>query len=147
MTRRAAKKRRTTETDVSVELDVDGSGRAEVATGIGFLDHLLTALARHARFDLELACRGDLEIDDHHTAEDCALALGAALDAALGERRGIERFGEHRQPGDLRIDLGRARHLCAPLPRPRPARSPRRTELQDSGEACQLVELWPSGPA
>ncbi len=93
MTRRATVERTTTETDIRLLLDLDGSGRAEVETGIGFLDHLLTALARHAGWDLELTCRGDLEVDDHHTAEDCALALGTALDRALGERRGIARFG------------------------------------------------------
>jgi imidazoleglycerol-phosphate dehydratase len=71
-----------------------------VATGIGFLDHLLTALARHGGLDLELECRGDLEVDDHHTAEDCALALGEALDRALGERRGIVRFGWAYAPLD-----------------------------------------------
>lgn len=85
--------RRTGETAVTVRLVLDGSGRSEIATGLGFLDHMLTALARHARFDLELACEGDLDVDDHHTVEDCALALGSALDAALGERRGIRRFG------------------------------------------------------
>ncbi|MBI1849966.1 MAG: imidazoleglycerol-phosphate dehydratase HisB [Planctomycetes bacterium] len=90
--RRAKIERKTTETEIALSLDLDGTGRATVSTGIGFLDHLLTALAKHARFDLELRCRGDLHVDDHHTAEDCALALGAALDRALGDRRGIARF-------------------------------------------------------
>jgi imidazoleglycerol-phosphate dehydratase len=98
--RRAEVSRRTLETDVRVELSLDGEGRAEVATGIGFLDHMLTALARHGRFDLSLTCEGDLEIDDHHTAEDCALALGQAFDRALGERRGIARFGHAYAPLD-----------------------------------------------
>jgi len=71
-----------------------------VKTGLGFLDHLLDALSRHARFDLTLACAGDLHIDDHHTAEDCALALGQALDRALGERRGVNRFGWAYAPLD-----------------------------------------------
>lgn len=94
MTSRSATIRRTTsETDVTVELALDGTGEATVSTGIGFYDHLLTALVRHARFDLVLRCRGDLEVDDHHTVEDCALALGQALDQALGDRRGIRRFG------------------------------------------------------
>lgn len=94
MNRRAATiHRATTETDVTVELSLDGTGQADVTTGIGFYDHLLTALTRHARFDLVLRCRGDLEVDDHHTVEDCALALGQALDQALGDRRGIRRFG------------------------------------------------------
>lgn len=98
--RRAEHERKTKETDVKVALEIDGEGRADVRTGIGFLDHLLGALARHARFDLRLSCEGDLEIDDHHTAEDCALAIGAALDRALGARRGIARFGSALAPLD-----------------------------------------------
>lgn len=93
MTRRATVERETLETRIRLVLDLDGSGIVSVATGIGFLDHLLTSLARHAGWGLELACTGDLEVDDHHTAEDCALALGTAIDRALGERRGIVRFG------------------------------------------------------
>ena len=92
-TRSADLRRATAETDVSVALTLDGTGKADISTGIGFYDHLLTALARHARFDLVLRCRGDLDVDDHHTVEDCALALGQALDQALGDRRGIRRFG------------------------------------------------------
>ena len=92
--------RKTKETDIELELCLDGVGHAEVATGIGFLDHMIVSLARHARFDLALRCSGDLEVDDHHTAEDCALALGAALDEALGERRGIARFGTGFAPLD-----------------------------------------------
>ncbi len=98
--RQAAVSRETLETKVALELGLDGSGRADVATGIGFFDHMLTALARHARFDLTLKCAGDLEVDDHHTVEDCALALGQALDRALGERRGIARFGSAFAPLD-----------------------------------------------
>lgn len=98
--RRAEVSRRTCETAVTVALDLDGEGRAEIESGIGFLDHMLTSLARHARFDLRLACQGDLEIDDHHTVEDCALALGQALDRTLGERRGIARFGSAYAPLD-----------------------------------------------
>jgi len=100
-TRRAATiTRKTRETDIRCELTLDGAGQADVATGIGFLDHLLVTLVRFARFDLVLHCQGDLHIDDHHTAEDCALALGQALDQALGERRGIERFGHAYAPLD-----------------------------------------------
>jgi imidazoleglycerol-phosphate dehydratase len=98
--RRAEVGRTTGETEVKVTLDLDGEGRAEVESGIGFLDHMLTSLAKHARFDLRLSCQGDLEIDDHHTVEDCALALGQALDQALGERRGIVRFGSAYAPLD-----------------------------------------------
>jgi imidazoleglycerol-phosphate dehydratase len=101
MTIRTATHERTTgETEVRVTLALDGSGQADVQTGIGFYDHLLTALAKHARFDLELRCRGDLSIDDHHTVEDCALTLGGALHRALGDARGIARFGHAYAPLD-----------------------------------------------
>ena len=98
--RRAEIARKTLETDVHVILSLDGDGLTEAATGIGFLDHLLSTLAKHARFDLTLRCKGDLYIDDHHTAEDCGLALGQALDQALGDRRGIIRFGTGHAPLD-----------------------------------------------
>jgi imidazoleglycerol phosphate dehydratase HisB len=93
MSRTAVVERVTRETSITCRVDLDGAGQAEVATGIGFLDHMVTALARHARLDLTLRCAGDLHVDDHHTAEDCALALGAALDRALGDRAGVRRFG------------------------------------------------------
>ena len=94
MTARTASVTRTTrETAIRLTLALDGTGKTSIKTGIGFLDHLLDALARHARFDLSIICEGDLQVDDHHTAEDCALALGEALDRALGERRGVNRFG------------------------------------------------------
>ncbi|HEX9216346.1 MAG TPA: imidazoleglycerol-phosphate dehydratase HisB [Gemmatimonadales bacterium] len=91
--RTATVTRTTRETSIRLTLDLDGTGKATIKTGIGFLDHLLDALARHARFDLALICEGDLQVDDHHTAEDCALALGEAIDRALTERRGVNRFG------------------------------------------------------
>lgn len=98
--RKAEFSRTTGETETSVSVSLDGTGAIEVRTGIGFLDHLLTALARHAGFDLSLCCRGDTHVDDHHTAEDCALALGTAIDRALGERRGFARFGSAYAPLD-----------------------------------------------
>ncbi len=98
--RRADILRETAETRIRLLLRLDGEGRAEIATGLGFLDHMLTALAKHGRFDLELRCEGDLEVDDHHTVEDCAIALGQAFDQALGERRGIARFGAAYAPLD-----------------------------------------------
>jgi imidazoleglycerol phosphate dehydratase HisB len=98
--RAASHFRKTRETEVRVEVTVDGSGRADVETGIGFLDHLLVTLARFSGFDLFVRCRGDLHVDDHHTAEDVALGIGAALDEALGDRSGIARFGSAYAPLD-----------------------------------------------
>ncbi|MGI9491990.1 MAG: imidazoleglycerol-phosphate dehydratase HisB [Geminicoccaceae bacterium] len=98
--RKAEVSRKTSETSIELSLNLDGSGVADIKTGIGFLDHMLIALTKHARFDLKLHCKGDLHIDDHHTAEDCALALGQALDRALGDRRGIVRFAHAYAPLD-----------------------------------------------
>ena len=92
--------RETKETKIDLELNLDGSGKIEIETGIGFLDHMLTALAFHSGLDLKLKCVGDLEVDDHHTAEDCAIALGTAIDGALGRRTGIKRFGYAYAPLD-----------------------------------------------
>jgi imidazoleglycerol-phosphate dehydratase len=98
---RAADVRRTTlETDVRVALDLDGTGTASVSTGVGFYDHLLTSLAHHGLFDLTVATEGDLEVDEHHTVEDTALALGEAFAEALGDRAGIVRFGDAAVPMD-----------------------------------------------
>lgn len=100
MSRIATITRKTTETDIVLTLALDGSGRAEITTGIGFLDHMLTALARHALFDLTVQAKGDLSIDAHHTTEDVGIVLGRALNAALGERGGIARFGHALVPMD-----------------------------------------------
>ena len=100
MSRTASLIRTTSETDISATLDLDGSGRAEVDTGIGFLDHMLTALARHGLFDLTVRARGDLHIDFHHTTEDVGIVLGQAVLQALGDKRGIRRFGHAVVPMD-----------------------------------------------
>ena len=119
--RMAGLRRATRETDITVHLELDGEGRAEVATGIGFLDHLLTSLAHHALFDLTIAATGDLEVDEHHTTEDVALVLGAAIDAALGDRAGIRRFGDASVPMDealasVAIDVGGRPYAVVDLP-------------------------------
>jgi imidazoleglycerol-phosphate dehydratase len=110
----------TKESNIQVRLALDGAGKIQVASGIGFLDHLLNSLAFHAGFDLDLACRGDLHVDDHHTAEDCALAIGSALDQALGERAGIARFGWAYAPLDEALS---------------------RAVVDLSGRPCAVVEL------
>lgn len=98
--RKAEVTRQTNETQVTVELDLDGSGKHEVSTGIGFLDHMLAHLAVHGLFDLSVQAAGDLEVDPHHTVEDVALALGQAFDRALGDRKGIARMGDCFAPMD-----------------------------------------------
>ncbi len=98
--RRASIERNTAETQIAVELNVDGTGAADVSTGIGFYDHMLTAFARHGRFDLRVQAKGDLHIDAHHAMEDVALAIGSAFHEALGDRSGIARMGEATVPLD-----------------------------------------------
>ncbi len=98
--RKGAVKRKTKETDVAVAIDLDGTGASSVATGIGFLDHMLELLARHARVDLEVKAKGDLHIDAHHTTEDVGIALGQAFKQALGDMKGITRYADVHLPMD-----------------------------------------------
>ena len=98
--RKAAVKRKTKETDVEVEVDLDGAGRSMVATGIGFLDHMLDLLARHSRIDITVKAKGDLHIDHHHTTEDVGIALGQAVKQALGDMKGITRYADVHVPMD-----------------------------------------------
>jgi len=119
--RRATATRTTRETDVSVTIDLDGSGIAEISTGVGFYDHLLGSLAHHALFDLTIRATGDLEVDDHHTVEDVALVLGSALADALGDRAGIARFGDATVPMDESVatavvDVGGRPYAVVDLP-------------------------------
>jgi imidazoleglycerol-phosphate dehydratase len=119
--RRVTVVRQTRETDVTVTLDLDGTGAAEVRTGVGFLDHLLASFAHHGLFDLAVRATGDLEVDEHHTAEDVALVLGTALGAALGDRAGIVRFGEASIPMDEAlatavVDVGGRPYAVVDLP-------------------------------
>ena len=101
MTRRTASfARETAEVRISGRLDLDGEGSARVETGLGFLDHMLATLAKHGRFDLDIAADGDRAVDDHHTVEDCAIVIGRAIDEALGDRAGITRFGSAYAPLD-----------------------------------------------
>ena len=119
--RRVRVTRRTRETEVTIALDLDGTGRADVSTGIGFYDHLLSSLAHHGLFDLEVRATGDLHVDEHHTVEDVALVLGSALAEALGDRAGIRRFGDSAVPMDEAlatavIDVGGRPYAVIDLP-------------------------------
>ena len=114
MARRVTLQRATNETKIDLTLDLDGRGTADVATGVGFFDHMLTHLARHGLFDITLRCAGDLHIDAHHTVEDCGILLGKALAEALGDKAGVRRYGDATVPMDetlvtVAVDLsGRA---------------------------------------
>jgi imidazoleglycerol-phosphate dehydratase len=119
--RRAVVRRETRETRISVDLVLDGTGVATIATGIGFYDHLLGSLAHHGLFDLTVTASGDLEVDEHHTVEDTALALGAAFAAALDDRAGITRFGDAAVPMDESlatavVDVGGRPYAVVDLP-------------------------------
>ena len=105
--RSAEIKRVTKETDITLRLELDGEGRSDCRTGCGFLDHMLTLFAKHGRFDLSVVCKGDTEVDDHHTVEDIGIALGQALAEALGDRRGVCRYG------DITVPMDEALVLCA----------------------------------
>lgn len=136
MTRIGAAERSTAETAIRIRVDLDGTGTSSVATPIGFLDHLLTLLARHALIDLEADVTGDTHVDEHHTVEDTALVLGRAIDQALGERTGITRYGDIRLPMDealalCAVDLGGRAHAdVEPVVDPTTA-------------ANAWLELWP----
>jgi imidazoleglycerol-phosphate dehydratase len=119
--RSATRARATTETDIALTLALDGSGQAQIQTGIGFFDHMLTAFTRHGGFDLTIAATGDLHIDAHHTVEDVGIVLGAAFRQALGEKRGITRFGHAMVPMDEAlaeavVDISGRAHLGWTVP-------------------------------
>ena len=108
--RKASLKRHTLETRISIRLNLDGKGKSKIKTGLPFFDHMLTLFAKHATVDLDLRCDGDLEVDAHHTVEDCGIALGQAIAAALGDKRGIRRYGhgfdpENKLTGKLPLPL------------------------------------------
>lgn len=103
--RTAEIKRKTAETDISVTLTLDGRGESRISTGSGFLDHMLTLFSKHSRFDLEVACKGDVEVDYHHTAEDIGIALGDAFKNALGDKKGITRYADTTLPMDEALIL------------------------------------------
>lgn len=97
--------RKTAETDIRLTLTLDGTGKSDIQTGVGFLDHMLTLFARHGAFDLSLSCKGDTNVDDHHSVEDIGIALGEAFREALGEKRGVRRYGDVTLPMDEALIL------------------------------------------
>jgi len=97
--------RKTAETDISLMLNLDGTGKSDIATGCGFLDHMLTLFAAHGKFDLTVKCRGDVQVDDHHSVEDIGICLGLAFQNALGDKRGITRYGSFLLPMDEALIL------------------------------------------
>ena len=130
MSRDARVERATAETTIRITVALDGTGTGRIATGIGFFDHLLEQLARHSLLDLDVEATGDVQVDEHHTVEDCGIVLGRALDQALGDRRGIRRYGDARIPMDetlatCAVDLGgRAWSSITPRPDPLAGASP-----------------------
>jgi len=132
--RRATITRKTAETDISVELNLDGTGSYDSQTGVGFFDHMLDQLARHALFDMRVHCAGDLHIDDHHTVEDVGIALGQALTHALADKRGIRRYGACLLPMDdalvrVALDLSGRPYLVYDMDLPTPRIGTFDTEL------------------
>ncbi len=132
--RRAEVTRKTNETAITVAINLDGTGKAEVKTGVGFFDHMLDQLARHSLIDIRLTATGDLHIDDHHTVEDCGIALGQALTRALGDKAGIRRYGHFSLAMDdaqvaTALDLSARPYLVWTLPFPTPKIGTFDTEL------------------
>lgn len=121
--RKSEIKRTTAETDIKLSIDLDGSGKSEIDTGCGFLDHMLTLFAKHGRFDLSVYCKGDTQVDYHHTVEDIGIALGTAFNEALGDKKGIERYGDTILPMDealllTAVDLSGRTYLGYAVPIP-----------------------------
>ena len=131
--------RKTAETDIYLNLALEGSGKSDISTGVGFLDHMLTLFAAHGKFDLTVKCCGDTQVDDHHSAEDIGICLGKAFEEALGEKRGINRYGSFILPMDealilTAVDLSGRTCLCYDLAIP--------TEKIGSFDSELLEEFW-----
>ncbi len=132
--REASVTRKTAETEISVTINLDGTGQSSAATGVGFFDHMLDQLARHSLIDMTVAAKGDLHIDDHHTVEDCGIALGQAITRAIGDKRGIRRYGHFALAMDdaqvaCALDLSSRPYLICNLPFPTPKIGTFDTEL------------------
>lgn len=120
MSRKSEISRKTGETDISLSINIDGSGKGNITTGVGFLDHMLNLFARHGLFDLDVKAKGDLEVDAHHTVEDVGIVLGQAINQALGEKKSIRRYGSSFVPMDetlvlVALDLS-GRHIWFLMP-------------------------------
>ena len=131
--------RKTAETDIMLTLNLDGNGNSQIQTGVGFLDHMLTLFAAHGKFDLTVHCQGDTEVDDHHSAEDIGICLGMAFAKALGEKRGITRYGSFLLPMDealiqTAVDISGRSHLAYGLEIP--------TEKIGSFDSELVEEFW-----
>ncbi len=131
--------RKTAETDIRLTLNLDGSGKSTVDTGCGFMDHMLTLFAAHGKFDLEISCKGDIQVDDHHSVEDIGICLGKAFEEALGEKRGITRYGSFLLPMDEALimtaaDISGRSCLCYDLQIP--------TEKIGSFDSELIEEFW-----
>jgi imidazoleglycerol-phosphate dehydratase len=131
--------RKTAETDIQLTLNLDGTGKSRIQTGCGFMDHMLTLFAAHGRFDLTVTCKGDVEVDDHHTVEDIGICLGKAFEEALGEKRGITRYGSFLLPMDealiqTAVDISGRACLCYGLELP--------TEKIGSFDSELVEEFW-----
>ncbi len=131
--------RKTGETDITLKLNLDGAGKHAIQTGVGFFDHMLTGFARHGSFDLEVTCAGDTWVDDHHTVEDVGICLGEAFAQALGDMRGVERFGHILLPMDealilAAVDLSGRGMLCWEVPMP--------TEKVGTFDTELVKEFW-----
>ena len=143
MGRTAVIHRKTSETDIKVSIDLDGSGKRDVSTGIGFLDHMLTLFAAHGFFDLSVQATGDLHVDMHHTVEDTGLVLGDAIEKALGDRKGIRRYGHAVVPMDetltaVTVDLSRRPYLVYHVPE----RISRADTVFDAGLAMEFFRAF-----
>ncbi|MBR6794205.1 MAG: imidazoleglycerol-phosphate dehydratase HisB [Clostridia bacterium] len=137
--RTATINRKTAETDIQLSLNLDGNGKSTVQTGVGFLDHMLTLFAAHGKFDLEITCKGDTQVDDHHSTEDIGICLGKAFEEALGEKRGINRYGSFILPMDEALiltaaDLSGRSCLCYDLEIP--------TEKIGTFDSELVEEFW-----
>ena len=156
MKRTATIERKTRETDIKAAVDLDGTGACKIATGIGFLDHMLEQLGRHSLIDIELACKGDLHIDFHHTAEDCGIVLGQAVAKALGDKQGITRYASVHLPMDetltrVAIDISGRPYLIWKVEFSRPKIGEMDTELfrewfqafaQNAGITLHIATLY-----